>query len=286
MSSSQNALSTGAERSGDDECVYSGLAETAAGGTPQLSDRMTPHSQCDPAHAPCEPDTTQRATKDAILARTGLFRGLSPRALSAIKRRLPLVDFAGGQTIFHEGDPGDRLYIILTGKVKIGRRTPDGRENLLTVMGPADVFGELAVFDPGPRTSTATTVTKVSAIAMDRQALRAWIAASPAIAEQLLQVLARRLQQTNDHVADLVFTDVPGRVAKQLLVLAHRFGTREPGGLWVVQDLRQEEIAQLIGASREAVNKALADFAARGWIQIGVKHVLICDAERLGRRAC
>ena len=92
---------------------------------------------------------------------------------------------------FAEGEPGDRLYIIINGKVKIGRRSPDGRENLLTIMGPSDMFGELSIFDPGPRTSSATTITEVRAVSMDREALRAWIADRPEIAEQLLRLLAQ-----------------------------------------------------------------------------------------------
>jgi CRP/FNR family transcriptional regulator, cyclic AMP receptor protein len=87
------------------------------------------------------------------------------------------------------------------------------------------------------------------------------------------------------NLADLIFTDVPGRVAKQLLLLAQRFGTQEDGALRVTHDLTLEEIAELVGASRESVNKALADFAQRGWIRLDVKTVRICDSERLARRA-
>ena len=109
--------------------------------------------------------------------------------------------------------------------------------------------------------------------------------AHPEIAEQLLRVLARRLRRTNDTLADLIFTDVPGRVAKELLQLAQRFGSREGGGLRVTHDLTQEELAQLVGASRETVNKALADFAHRGWLRLEGKTVVILDPERLRRRA-
>ena len=157
---------------------------------------------------------------DEILARAGIFQGVETSAVSALTKQLQPVDFPRGHTVFAEGEPGDRLYIIISGKIKIGRCLPDGRENLLTIMGPSDVFGELAVFDPGPRTSSATTITEVRAVSMDRDALRAWIADRPEIAVQLLRVLARRLRRTNDNLADLIFTDVPGRVAKQLLALA------------------------------------------------------------------
>ena len=222
---------------------------------------------------------------DEVLARAGIFQGVEPGAVDALTKELTEVEFPRGHVIFNEGEPGDRLYIILSGKVKLGRRSPDGRENLLSVMGPSDMFGEMSIFDPGPRTSSATTVTEVKVATMDREALKKWIKDRPEIAEQLLRVLARRLRRTNNNLADLIFTDVPGRVAKQLLQLAQRFGTHENGALRVTHDLTQEEIAQLVGASRETVNKALADFAQRGWLRLEGKSVLISDSERLARRA-
>jgi CRP/FNR family cyclic AMP-dependent transcriptional regulator len=222
---------------------------------------------------------------DEVLIRAGIFQGVEPYAAEALAQALEIAEFSRGATLFSEGEPGDRLYIVSSGKVKIGRKSPDGRENLLMVAGPSDMFGELSIFDPGPRTSSATTITEVRAVSMDRDALRAWIADRPEIAEQLLRVLARRLRRTNNNLADLIFTDVPGRVAKQLLQLAQRFGTQEGGALRVTHDLTQEEIAQLVGASRETVNKALADFAHRGWIRLEGKSVLISDSERLARRA-
>jgi CRP-like cAMP-binding protein len=219
------------------------------------------------------------------LSRAGIFQGVDPSAVQDLKTALEPVSFPRAHVIFAEGELGDRLYIVLSGKVKIGRRAPDGRENLLAVFGPSDMFGELSIFDPGPRTSTATTVTEVQAVTMDRTALREWIAKRPEIAEQLLRVIARRLRRTNNMLADLIFTDVPGRVAKALLQLAHDFGTQEGGMLRVTHDLTQEEIAQLVGASRETVNKALADFAHRGWLRLEGKSVLILEPQRLVRRA-
>jgi CRP/FNR family transcriptional regulator, cyclic AMP receptor protein len=222
---------------------------------------------------------------DEVLIRAGIFQGVEPYAAEALAQALEIAEFSRGATLFSEGEPGDRLYIVSSGKVKIGRKSPDGRENLLMVAGPSDMFGELSIFDPGPRTSTATAVTEVRAYTMDRAALREWIGKRPEIAEQLLRVLARRLRRTNDALADLIFTDVPGRVAKNLLQMAGRFGTRDGGVLRVTHDLTQEELAQLVGASRETVNKALADFASRAWLRLDGKSVIILDPERLARRA-
>jgi CRP/FNR family transcriptional regulator, cyclic AMP receptor protein len=222
-----------------------------------------------------------RADLDEILACAGLFRGIDATALPAFSEPLRVADFPRGHTLFAQGEPGDRLYIIISGKVKIGCRIPDGRHYLLTISGPSDMVGELSTFDPGPRTSTATTITEVRVVSMDREALRDCAAGCPQITERLLRMLARRLQRTNDNVVDLIFTDVRGRVAKQLLRLAQRFGVQEGGALRVDHDLTQEEIAQLVGAARESVDHALADFVERGWIRLEGKSMLIFDSDRL-----
>jgi CRP-like cAMP-binding protein len=235
------------------------------------------------------PDDADIATRptgdvDAILGRAGIFHGVEPSGISALIQHLQPIEFPAHHTVFAEGAPGDRLYIVISGKVKIGRRSPEGLENLRTILGPSDMFGELSIFDPGPRTSTATTVTAVRAVSMDREALRAWIADRPEISVQLLRVLARRLRRTSNNLTDLIFTDVPGRVAKQLLGLAHRFGTRDGDNLKVTHELTHEEIAQLVGASRETVNDTLGDFAQRGWIRFDANTVWILEPESLMRR--
>ena len=222
---------------------------------------------------------------DEVLARAGLFQGIATEAAEAVAASLEYADYTRGDAVFEEGEQGDTLYIVLTGKVKIGRKAADGRENMLSVMGPSDMFGELSLFDPGPRTATATVVTDARLASLAHAALRPWINDRPEIAEQLLRVLARRLRRTNDALADLIFTDVPGRVAKALLGLAERFGTQEGDGVRVHHDLTQEELAQLVGASRETVNKALADFSSRGWMRVDSRAVTLLDRERLARRA-
>ncbi len=230
-------------------------------------------------------DATTGDPGEDVLARAGLFQGVAAEAREALSSALQYADYSRGETVFTEGEQGDTLYIVLTGKVKVGRRAADGRENMLSVMGPSDMFGELSLFDPGPRTATATVLTDARLASLAHTSLRPWINDRPEIAEQLLRVLARRLRRTNDALADLIFTDVPGRVAKALLGLAERFGTQEADGVRVHHDLTQEELAQLVGASRETVNKALADFAARGWMRVDSRAVTILDADRLGRRA-
>jgi CRP-like cAMP-binding protein len=158
------------------------------------------------------------------------------------------------------------------------------RENLLSILGPGEMFGELSLFDPGPRTSTATAVTDAKLLSLGQEKLIPWLATNPNVSLQLLARLAQRLRRTNEAVGDLVFSDVPGRVAKALIDLGERFGKQTDEGLFVHHDLTQEELAQLVGASRETVNKALADFAGRNWLKLDGRAVLITDLERLSKR--
>jgi CRP/FNR family transcriptional regulator, cyclic AMP receptor protein len=222
---------------------------------------------------------------DDALSEAPLFEALSDEDSHALRAKVLVVRFDRGERLFSEGDQGDRLYIILSGKIKLTRAAPDGRENLVSVHGPGEMFGELSLFDPIPRTSSATAITQAELAGLAHADLRTFLATRPEVAMHLLQALAQRLRRINDVKADLVFTDVPGRVAKALLDLSERFGVQTPEGMQVNHDLTQEELAQLVGASRETVNKALADFAARGWIHLAAKSVLISDTDRLRKRA-
>jgi CRP/FNR family cyclic AMP-dependent transcriptional regulator len=222
---------------------------------------------------------------DDVLSRSPLFEALSEQDTRALRARVTNVELSRGEHLFAEGDAGDKLYVILDGKIKLTRAAPDGRENLLSVHGPGEMFGELSLFDPSPRTASASAVTDVRLAALAHDDLRYWLTSRPEVSMHMLRALAQRLRRINDVKADLVFTDVPGRVAKALLDLAERFGVPQQDGVQVNHDLTQEELAQLVGASRETVNKALADFVARGWLQLSAKSVLLVDPDRLRKRA-
>ncbi len=217
--------------------------------------------------------------------RAPLFAALDVEAASALRASMTEVRAKKGQVFFVEGEPGDRLYVIMEGKVTLGHSATDGRETLLAVLGPGEMFGELSLFDPGARTATATALTDTVVLGLGRDALRPWLTGRPEVAEKLLQALARRLRRTEDAMADLVFSDVPGRVAKALLELSEKFGVFRDGELFVEHDMTQEELAQLVGASRETVNKALAEFVNRAWLRVEQRSVTILDVERLQRRA-
>lgn len=220
-----------------------------------------------------------------IVRRAPLFAALDDEAAGALLASMTPVELGRAEILFSEGDPGDRLYVIAAGKIKLGRASGDGRENLLAVLGPGEMFGELSIFDPGPRTATASAVGESRLIGLGHEDLRTWLDGRPETAQHLLRALAQRLRRTNEALADLVFSDVPGRVAKALLDLSQRFGRNTDEGVLVAHELTQEELAQLVGASRETVNKALADFVARGWLRLEARAVVLHDVERLRRRA-
>ncbi len=222
---------------------------------------------------------------DDVLKRAPLFSALDDESVAALQHATTETQIKRGEVIFREGELGNELYIIVRGKVKICRTTNDGRVSLLVVAGPGDAIGETALFDPGPRITTAIGITQTKLLMLDHDHLWAWIDANPGVAKALLQTLARRLRIGAEMMANLVFLDVPGRVAKALLDLANRFGVADPdGGIVVAHDLTQEELAQFVGASRETVNKVLSEFAGRGWIRVQGRAVVLLDVKKLRRR--
>lgn len=214
-----------------------------------------------------------------------LFAALNDADAEALLQSMSRKQVPRGSELFSEGDPGDSLYVITAGKVKLGRRSADGRENLLAILGMGEMLGELSLFDPGPRTATATAIADTELVGLAHSDMTEFLKDRPEVGMTMLGALARRLRRTNEALGDLVFTDVPGRVAKALLDLSSRFGKPVDDGVLVAHDLTQEELAQLVGASRETVNKALADFSSRGWIKLEARAVTLLDVERLQHRA-
>ena len=222
---------------------------------------------------------------DDMLREAGSFQGLDPVDVAALGRQFEIVDAPRGSTLFSEGEPGESLFIVLSGKVKLGRRAPDGRENLVAVMGPADQFGELSLLDPGPRTSTATVVTDARLARLPKAALHSWVQDRPQIATQLLRVIARRLRRTDTMLADLIFVDVPGRVAKQLLRLARAFRF---GREWAVVGPPRSDPGRTRptgrGVSRDG-EQGVGRVRFAGLAAPGGQSVVILDRSRLAGRA-
>ncbi|MDY5129355.1 Crp/Fnr family transcriptional regulator [Actinotignum urinale] len=220
-----------------------------------------------------------------VLRTVPLFWEMDEASLEELGGMLTETSLRRGESLFHEGDKGDRLYVITEGKVKLSHTSDDGRENLLAVLGPGEIIGELSLFDLGARSSSVTAITPTHLFSLSHKDMSAFLETHPTLAMSMLREMAKRLRNTNENLADLVFSDVPGRVAKALLDLAKRFGERTAEGMYVAHDLTQEELAHLVGASRETVNKSLADFVSRRWIRLEGRAVLLLEPGRLQRRA-
>ena len=221
---------------------------------------------------------------DIMAARASLEHMLGEDS-DSLAGQLALVDFPSGHDVFVEGDTAETMYIVVRGKVKIGCRTAEGRQKLTAVIGGGDIFGAVSVLDSGPRSANATAITDLCVATLHQHALTAWTREHPQCSERLLRVLARRLQRAEDELAELTVVDVAGRVAHRLLKLAQRFGHSHGDGIVVTHDLTQDEIAQLVGTTRESVNKVLCEFARLGWITTNGRTMFIHRTQPLVQRA-
>lgn len=226
--------------------------------------------------------------EENVLLHTALFKQVSPDQAEELLPALQRAVFDKGDYIFSEGDTDHRIYLLEEGKVKLIRESNDNRVQLISIHARGEVLGEIPVFDPhgGPRTASAVAMGNgTSVVWMEHQALFAWLDKYPRVAVDMLQVLANRMRANYERISDLVFMDVPARLAKTLLNLAVRFGEPVEEGVKVPHDLTQEEMAQLVGSSRETVNKALMDFANRGWIARQGRSIIIYQPGMLIRRS-
>ena len=222
------------------------------------------------------------------LLETALFKQVSEEQARELVPYLHHEEYDKGEYIFTEGDTDQRMYVIQEGRVKLTRQSVDKRVQLLSIHTRGELLGEIPVFDPsgGPRTATAVAMTHGTHVAwLEHDALFAWLNEHPRVAIDMLQVLANRMRGNNERISDLVFMDVPARLAKTLLNLGARFGEPVEAGLKVPHDLTQEELAQLVGSSRETVNKALMDFANRRWIAREGRSIIIYQPGMLIRRS-
>jgi len=203
------------------------------------------------------------------------------RALMAVARKRT---FRAGEVIFHREDVGQVLYVIKEGKVNICLISPEGQEISLVVLGKGDFFGELAILDGLPRSTDAIALERVECYTLQRSDFHNAIMKNPKIAIQVLEILSRRLRKTDDKVEDLVVLDVYGRVAKKLLDLAHEHGVQVEDGIRIDIRLTQQDLASMVGASRESVNKVLGYFTDKGYISSDKHKITIHRVNELKQR--
>jgi CRP/FNR family cyclic AMP-dependent transcriptional regulator len=219
------------------------------------------------------------------LQSAALFAALPSRHLQALVLQARRRFFRRGETIFRHGDIGNALYFLDSGRVKIVVTSEQGEEVLLAILGPGEVFGELSVFDGMPRSATVVAVEDVTALMLDRAAFQEFVRKEPEVSLHLLAVLSRRLRMGDIMVEDCAFLDVPGRLAKKLLELSEQHGNKTPEGVEIQLRLTQRELAGMVAASRESVNKHLAYLRQKGFVRLYRGHLVIRKPDELARRA-
>ena len=212
------------------------------------------------------------------LRRLPLFSRLSDAELAELAERMRTKTFRRGEAIFRKDDPGTHLYMVLDGGVKIALPGEFGQEALVAIMRPGEFFGELALFDRSPRSASATALEETRAALLAGDDFLAFLESHPASVRVVLEALARTIRRLSDRVEDLIFLDVPSRVAKYLLDLA-----RGDGGETMELTLTQDELAAFIGASRVSVNRVLGDLERREIIGIRRRRIAIRDPEKLAK---
>lgn len=221
---------------------------------------------------------TQPAT---FLHNIALFANLPERTLQQLATDLTLRYFAQGDTIFHEGDPGEVLYLVKSGQVRIFVHG-NGQETSVILFGrPGDIFGELAIVDGLPRSANATAMVNTWVYTLDREQFRTHMRHTPQLALNFMKLLTVRVRNSTQQVNSLASQSVSGRLARLLLRLAQDYGEAEHSGVRINANLNDSDLASLIGASRESTNKTLSVFRRQDLIRKNDGHIIIIDPDSL-----
>ena len=210
---------------------------------------------------------------------------LSPEEEDALRAVAVQRAYGANVTLIHQADEGGPVVVLLSGRVKIAVAAQAGREAIIAVRGAGDLIGELAAIDDGPRSTMVTTLEPVDALVIARSEFAALLERHPRLALVILRTVARRLRYADVQQARYATHDVVGRLAHRLLELGERFGTQGDDGIEVTLPFSQEDLASWVGASREAVSKALQTLRSLGIVETGRRRVTVLDLPALRRHA-
>jgi CRP-like cAMP-binding protein len=221
----------------------------------------------------------------SLLGRTPMFAGLDQTELLGLgacaRRRI----YQKGEHIFHQGDPGDAVFVLVGGRVKVVFASQEGDEMILATLQPPDVFGELALIDGGPRSASIQTLEPTTVLTLTRATLLDLMSRQPAVTDVVLCSLGRLVRRMIAQAADLVFLDLHGRVAKLLLRLIEDPAKHADERLSLDLKMTQSDLAAMVGGSRQSVNQVLHLFEHRGYLRLDGRKLIVKDLEALRRRA-
>src|SRR5580693_1641768 len=215
------------------------------------------------------------SSKLAVLRGHQIFCDLDANAFEQLCRYAKHATLKRGATIFSKGDPGNSLIAVISGTVKISISSPDGRSAILNLIGPGEIVGEVAVLDGQARTADAIANTNCEIFVIDRREFLPFVRSQPPLAMKFIELLCTRLRWTSDQVEQVILQDLPGRLASALIRLTEKHKLA-PGGRTIA--ITQQEISEMVGMTRESINKQLRAWAARSWVRLEHGAIVVLDA--------
>ncbi len=217
----------------------------------------------------------------ALIKQIPLFADLPQEQLRSLLGMLDRRSYRKGQVILREGDEGDSLFVIVSGRVRIYTFSADGHELSYGIFGDGDFFGEMALLTGDPRSANAEAMEWTEVLVLRRSAFREHLLCNPSTAIRVIETLSARLRETNASVEELISLNVTQRVARKLLDLADRYGVAGPEGVLIDLDLSQEAIASLVGTTRESTNRALSQMRSQGILDLERVRIRVLRPEAL-----
>jgi CRP/FNR family cyclic AMP-dependent transcriptional regulator len=214
------------------------------------------------------------SSKLAVLRAHPIFCDLDADAFDQLGRYVKPATLKRGAAIFSKGDPGNSLIAVISGTVKISISSPDGRSAILNLIGPGEIFGEVAVLDGQARTADATANSNCEIVVIDRREFLPFVRSQPALAMKFIELLCTRLRWTSDQVEQVILQDLPGRLASALIRLTERHKEAKDSRTIAVT---QQEISEMVGMSRESINKQLRAWATRNWVRLEHGAIVVLD---------
>src|SRR5664279_6187429 len=214
----------------------------------------------------------------SVLRNHPIFSDLDPEAFDQLCRYAKHTTLKRGTTIVSKGDPGNSLIAVISGTVKISVSSVDGRSAILNLIGPGEIFGEMSVLDGQPRSADAVANTNCEIFTIDRREFLPFVRSQPALAMKFIELLCARLRWTSDQVEEVILQDLPGRLASALIRLTEKH-KQEPQGRTIA--VTQQEISEMVGMTRESINKQLRAWAARDWVRLEHGAIVVLNVEML-----
>ena len=218
------------------------------------------------------------SSKLSVLRKHPIFSDLAPDAFDQLCRYAQPTTLKRGATLFAKGDPGHSLYAVLSGTVKISVSSPDGRNAILNLIGAGEVFGEISVLDGRVRSADAIANTNCEILVIDRRDFLPFVHSQPALAMKFIELLCGRLRWTSDQVEQIILQDLPGRLASALLGLTEKRKLETASRTIAIT---QQEISEMVGMTRESINKQLRAWAARDWLRLEHGAIVVLNADPL-----